>query len=130
MGELRTFAEFRDETGESVGKLLATLVPHFLKENAMVMPVLGSLKALASDEKVNLREIADFNESILNEYDNMYQEHAGIRKLIFQTTEVAKREHHDEVVQLLEGLAHHARVEEQVLYPAALLACKFAMMRK
>ena len=28
----------------------------------------------------------------------------------------------EEVVDLLEALAHHARVEEEVLYPAALLA--------
>jgi hypothetical protein len=31
-------------------------------------------------------------------------------------------EEHTEVTDLMDGLAHHMKVEEEVLYPAALLA--------
>ena len=123
MGALGNFAKFRDETGSSIKNLLKVLEPHFQKENKIVMPVLGALSVLVSGEHVpNLQEIAESQGVLLQEYDNMYKEHAQIKVLIEQATRAAKRENHQEVTDLLEGLAHHARVEEEVLYPAAVLA--------
>lgn len=96
-----------------------------------MMPVLGSLTTLVTDEKhANLREIADSQAAILQEYDSMFKEHEEIRKLVSEAKNVSLQEKHQDVADLLDGLAHHARVEEEVLYPAALLAgtvAKFLM---
>ncbi|HZW55733.1 MAG TPA: hemerythrin domain-containing protein [Nitrososphaerales archaeon] len=131
MGALRSYSQFHDMTGKAVGKLLQVLEPHFEKENQYVMPVLGSLTTLVTDEKhANLREIADSQAAILQEYDSMFKEHEEIRKLVSEAKNVSLQEKHQDVADLLDGLAHHARVEEEVLYPAALLAgtvAKFLM---
>ena len=91
------------------------------------MPVLGSLTELASGYKIaNLKEIADSQGELLHEYKKMFEEHYEIAAFIERAEAEAKRENHEEVAEILEALGHHARVEEEVLYPAALLAGKLA----
>lgn len=123
MHALRGYEALRGKTGEAVKELMRVLEPHFKKETLIVLPVLGALTTLVQEEKPkDLREIAESQGAILQEYDNMFREHAEIRKLVAEAKNRSLEEKHQEVVELLDGLAHHARVEEQVLYPAALLA--------
>lgn len=123
MGLLREYSEIQGETGNAVKKLLDVLEPHFQKEEKLAMPVLGSLPELVSGNRLrNLSEIAESQGALLEEYDGMLEEHSELRKFIASTKEIARQEKHQEVIDLLDGLAHHARVEEEVLYPAALLA--------
>lgn len=123
MGALRQSSELDDETGKAVKELLKILEPHFEKEERVAMPVLGALTELVSGEKIdNLKEIADAQRELLNEYKTMFEEHQRIGMLIERAEAEAKRENHQEIAEILEALGHHARVEEEVLYPAALLA--------
>ncbi len=123
MGSLRSSANFSDGTGRAVKELLKVLEPHFEKEEKVAMPVLGSLSELVSGEHVsNLREIADSQGALLQEYENMFQEHQILKQFIERAKAESKREGHEDVSDLLDALGHHARVEEEVLYPAALLA--------
>src|SRR5487761_843954 len=123
MGSLRSSAHFPDGTGKAVKELLKVLEPHFEKEEKVAMPVLGSLSELASGEHVsNLREIADSQGALLQEYENMFQEHLILKEFIKRAKAEAERDGHEEVSDLLDALVHHSRVEEEVLYPAALLA--------
>ena len=123
MQSLRQSANLPDGTGKAVKDLLKTLEPHFEKEEKVAMPVLGALTELVSGDKIaNLREIAESQGALLQEYENMFQEHAALKKFIERAEAEARKEKHEEVAELLGALAHHARVEEEVLYPAALLA--------
>ena len=123
MQSLLRASALTDETGEAVRELLKTLQPHFLKEEQYAMPVLGSLTELVSGRKIsNLGEIADSQADLLREYESMFQEHKDLRRSIARAEEQAKREKHEEVNDMLEALAHHAKIEEEILYPAALLA--------
>src|SRR5487761_35473 len=123
MTSLKSSARFPDGTGKAVKELLEVLEPHFEKEEKVAMPVLGSLSQLVSGEHVsNLIEIADSQGALLQEYGNMFQEHQILKQFIERAKTEANRDGHEEVSELLDALVHHARVEEEVLYPAALLA--------
>lgn len=123
MGSLRNSTRFQDRTGKAVKELLEVLEPHFEKEEKVAMPILGSLSKLVSGEHIsNLREIADSQNALLQEYENMFHEHLILKQFIGRAKKAAKRDGHEEVSDLLDALAHHARVEEEVLYPSALLA--------
>ena|SRR5579875_2885836 len=127
MHSLRESAELKDKTGKAVSEILSVLEPHFAKENDLVMPLLGSISDLVSGEKVqNLAEIAASQAPLIKEYDTMFKEHARIKKLVTKAQSLAKEEKHHDVIEILEALAHHARIEEEVLYPAALLAATVA----
>lgn len=123
MTSLRDFAALPSATGKAVAELLDVLEPHFEKEETLAMPVLGSIPELVSGDRVtDLREIAESQGALLQEYDKMFEEHAELKKFIVRAQKAARRERHEEVVEFLSALTHHTRVEEQVLYPAALLA--------
>lgn len=123
MGTLRRASDYDDRTGNAVRELLKTLEPHFEKEERVAMPVLGTLAELVSGEKIpDLREIADSQGGLLKEYKTMFEEHKVVGTFIEKAKAEAKRENHEEVAEILDALRHHARVEEEVLYPAALLA--------
>lgn len=120
---LRNNAKLKDKTGETIRRLEEALEPHFKKETRIVMPVLGSLPSLVKKETPkNLREIAESHERILGEYENMFQEHTEIQKLVSEAKLFSLHEEHAEVTDLMDDLAHHMKVEEEVLYPSALLA--------
>ena len=123
MGTLRQASSLEDETGRAVSELMKHLEPHFEKEEKVAMPLLGTLADLVSGEKIsNLRDIAESQKPLLQEYEGMFQEHKLLGKFIERAKNEAQRENHQEIVEILEALAHHAKVEEEVLYPAALLA--------
>ncbi|HKW05877.1 MAG TPA: hemerythrin domain-containing protein [Nitrososphaerales archaeon] len=120
---LRNYAKLKDKTGEAIRGLEEALVPHFKKETKIVTPVLGLLPSLVKRETPkNLREIAESQEGILLEYENMFREHAEIQKLVSEGKLFSLHEEHNEVADLMDGLAHHMKVEEEVFYPAALIA--------
>lgn len=123
MGSLLKAADREDKTGKAVGELLKVLEPHFEKEETIAMPLLGVLPELVSGNKLHdLRQIADSQEPLLRDYEGMFQEHKSLMPLIDRAKDEATKENHEETVEILEALVHHARVEEDVLYPAALLA--------
>ncbi len=123
MSSFRECSKKKDETGKAISQLLEVLIPHFEKEQRVVMPLLGSVSSLVSGEKIpNLSEIASAQAPLLKEYDGMFEEHNALRELISRAEKVARREGNEDAVELLKGLAQHARIEEEVLYPSALLA--------
>lgn len=52
----------------------------------------------------------------------MLSEHRAILGFIQRAKKAAAREKRNEVIGSLCAVAHHAKIEEEVLYPAALLA--------
>lgn len=123
MGSLRYASTLEDKTAKAVYELLRTLEPHFEKEEKVAMPLLGVLPDLVSGHRIeNLKQIADSQEPLLREYETMFSEHKSLAPLIKKAKDEATKENHKETVEILDALAHHARIEEDVLYPAALLA--------
>ena len=127
MGFLRRASGIKDATGKPIRDLLEVLEPHFEKEEMHAMPLLGTLEELASKKEIPyLKEMADSRDALSLEYKSMFKEHAQIGKLIKDARKAALSENHNDVVDMLDALAHHARVEEEVLYPAALIAGSLA----
>jgi hypothetical protein len=127
IGSLEEFSLLNDRTGNAVKELLKVLLPHFEKEERLAMPLLGGLSELISGKnQENLEEIYEARGPLLEEYENMFHEHSQLNAKIERGQGIALQEGHQDVADLLSALAHHARVEEEVLYPAALLATSFA----
>jgi hypothetical protein len=65
--------------------------------------------------------VLPMTDSLRAELPRMLEEHAAIRAATTRMGEVARAEGNAEVARLAEKLALHARSEEEVFYPAALL---------
>ena len=108
--------------GAAARELAAVLGSHFTRENEIALPPLGLLAALAAGEKpAGMEEALAMSDALRKELPRMLQEHTQIRAATEKLRVVAQREKASAYEQFAEELALHARTEEEVLYPAAIL---------
>jgi hypothetical protein len=108
--------------GEAARALAAVLHPHFAREEQIALPPLGLLAPLARGEATPaMRAVLPMTDSLRAELPRMLEEHVRIRAATQRMGEVARAEANAEVAVLAESLALHARGEEEMFYPAAVL---------
>lgn len=122
---LKTHSARKDKTGAAVRDLLRILKPHMEKEDELVMPLLGLLGGLAAGGKPSRKSLAaivGLREKYAEQYRGVFEEHVAIRRAIENARASAREgQGYDEVSETLDWLVHHAKIEEEALYPAALL---------
>ena len=108
--------------GAAARELAAVLHPHFMRENEIALPPLGLLAALTAGEKpAGMEEALAMSDALRKELPRMLQEHTQIRAATEKLRVVAQKEKASAYEQFAEELVLHARTEEEVLYPAAIL---------
>jgi hypothetical protein len=110
--------------GAAARELVEVLAPHFDRENQIALPPLGLLAPLAHGEtvpdEVRARALA-MTDSLDAELPGMLEEHVRIAAAAKKLEQVA-RDHGDaDAEALARKLQVHARMEEEVNYPAAVL---------
>lgn len=110
------------KTGEAAKTVAAVLHPHFVEEEEYALPPLGVLRQLAQGKTIpQAREVLDMTTKLRARLQQMLDEHTAIVTALEQLRAAATAESHPEYVRFAEKLILHARTEEEVLYPAALL---------
>lgn len=108
--------------GAAAKELAAVLDPHFARENQIALPPLGLLAPLAAGQKPGgLDEVLAMTDALRKELPAMLAEHVRIRAATRKLHAAAKQHNAPDVLEFAEALAAHARMEEEVLYPAAIL---------
>jgi hypothetical protein len=101
---------------------VVVLHPHFEREEQIALPPLSMLAPLARGEPVATPGwLLPITDSLRRELPRMLREHVAIRAATQRLAEAARAEGQTSAVQLTETLALHARSEEEILYPAAIL---------
>ena len=113
-------------TGAAARTVADLLHPHFLREQTYALPPLGLLSGLLRDGSLGgsaaeIREALAMTERLRAELPEMLAEHGRIVGALDALVAAAKAEGHGEHAHFAEKLILHARTEEEVLYPAALL---------
>jgi hypothetical protein len=129
----RELADVSLETGR-VGEAARTLAqlmhPHFLREDEYAMPPLGLLAQLARNEvSLDMAEALPLIARLKEELPLMIEEHRAIKGALVQLETVAGEEGKTEIVDFAQRLALHARTEEEILYPAAILVGEILKQR-
>jgi len=108
--------------GAAARELAEVLHPHFTRENEIALPPLGLLAALAAGDKpAGMDEALAMSDALRKELPRMLEEHTKIRAATEKLRVVAQKEKASAYEQFAEELTLHARTEEEVLYPAAIL---------
>ena len=108
--------------GEAARTLAAVMEPHFKKEEAYSLPPLALLPMLARGETYQeMREILPVTDRLTAELPFMLEEHRMIEVAARELLAVAQAEGRFDVERLAEQILRHARTEEQIMYPAAIL---------
>ena len=131
------------KVGEAAKAVADILHPHFKKEEEYALPPLGLLSSLVSEEHEQMRrggEDSKITQDIKNnvivmtdklnaDLPHMIEEHNEIVTALNNLIEIAKVENKTDLVAFAEKLKLHAKAEEQVLYPTAILIGKYLKLK-
>jgi hypothetical protein len=127
---LAQYTKMPGETGAAAKEVANLLHPHFIKEETYALPPLGLLADLAKGKNVSdEKEAIAMSGKLKNDLKEMLSEHAQIVRALQKLYQAAKEEHHPEVMRFTENLKQHAKTEEEVLYPAAILVGEYLKIR-
>lgn len=110
------------QLGAAARELEDALAPHFRREEEIATPPLSLLPRLArGDATADMRSVLTMTDALDRELPQMLLEHEAIRQAAGEFGAAAKNAGREEYVRFAESLAAHARQEEEILYPAAIL---------
>ena len=120
--ELARATKVAGRTGVAARALAALLQPHFLREEQIALPPLSLLGPLARNEVAAPPAwVLPMTDSLRRELPRMLREHVAIHAATQRLATTAQSEGQPGIVRFAEKLAMHARSEEEVLYPAAIV---------
>ena len=121
-GALERATTASGRVGEAARALASVLHPHFVREEQIALPPLGLLAPLARGEFTEtMLEVLPMTDSLRAELPHMLEEHVAIHAAAERLGDVARAERNTAVARLAEQLALHAKSEEELFYPAAVL---------
>jgi len=110
--------------GAAARALAEVLHPHFVREEEIALPPLGLIAPLAAGQSLSdavLAQAETMTSALKAELPKMLGEHVQIRAAVAALRQAAELEGASAQEELADELALHARTEEEVLYPAAIL---------
>ncbi|HVP36007.1 MAG TPA: hemerythrin domain-containing protein [Terriglobales bacterium] len=112
--------------GEAARTVARTWRLHFVKEEEYAFPPLRLLPLLAQGTATTeMAEAFVMTDRLKAELNQMLEEHREIVAALTNLINVAKQENKIEYVKFAERLVLHAKSEEEVLYPAAILVGEY-----
>lgn len=120
--ELGKATKVAGRIGNAARAVAKLLHPHFVKEEAFALPPLGLLSALAEGRITpEMRDALAMTDRLKAELAEMLEEHKAIVGAMEELAAAAKKARKKKYERFAEKLILHARTEEQVLYPTAIL---------
>jgi hypothetical protein len=120
----------KGEIGKAARMLERLAEPHFRKEEQFALPALGLLPALArGGYDPAMGELLQHTDWLAQHLDDLLAEHQVIIAALEQLLAAAREQNRPEYVDFAENLMTHAAMEEQVLYPAAVLVGEYLKLR-
>lgn len=112
--------------GELARKLDQQLQDHMKRENDTITPLVSSFEGIAKGNwPADAAELSQRFSAAETQYQQLLAEHREIRSLVNRLQAAAREEKEEEIVQFCEELTVHAQLEEQVLYPAAVITGRY-----
>lgn len=120
--ELLAASKVGGDIGDAAQRALAILECHFEKEDSFALPPLAALAPLARGESVgDMAGIARLSQRLREELPALLADHQAIVTALQQLVAAARRSGKEQWVWFATKAMQHARMEEELLYPAALL---------
>jgi hypothetical protein len=119
---LVSLTQAEGRVGTAAKELAAVLHPHFEREEEIALPPLGLLAPLAAGKSpAGMDEALVMSDTLRKEMPRMLKEHEAIRVATEKLLRTGRDEKNHDAEEFATELALHARTEEEVLYPAAIL---------
>lgn len=128
--ELVRLTKAGGKTGEAAEAVAKALHRHFVKEEELALPPLGLLRVLAEGPVgPEMAKVVELTDKLKKELPAMLKEHEAIVGTLRTLAEAGKQENKPQAQQFAQKLTQHAKSEEEVLYPAALLVGEYVKLK-
>jgi hypothetical protein len=112
--------------GEAARAVARIMHPHFLREDEYAMPPLNLLARLAKGKVTpDMAEVLPLVARLKEELPLMIEEHRAIMGAVRELAVAAETENDEKYIRFAAELIVHAQLEEEVLYPAAILVGEY-----
>ncbi|HEY9246967.1 MAG TPA: hemerythrin domain-containing protein [Candidatus Methanoperedens sp.] len=129
-GELVQAIRTPGQIGKAAQRVAKILHPHFLKEEEYALPPIGLLKILTKSKvSKDMKEVLVMTDKLKKDLPNMLREHKSVVAALKKLVAAAKKEKRHDIVHFAAKLMLHAKTEEEVLYPAAILIGEYVKTR-
>jgi hypothetical protein len=129
-GKLAEATHLPGRTGEAARTLAKIMHPHLLREDEYAIPPLGLLRQLAKGQVTpEMAEVLPLVARLKEEFPLMVEEHRAITGGLIQFRNAASQEGLRQWAEFADELRHHAQMEEEVFYPAAILVGEYVKVR-
>jgi hypothetical protein len=116
----------RGTVGEAARDVERVLLPHLKREEELALRPLGLMRGIARDAaSADLAQANSMALRIERELPALFEEHRQIDEATKRLVDVARREGKSQYQGLTDRLWLHARVAEEVLYPASILVGEY-----
>lgn len=128
--ELALLTKVPGRVGIAARDVATVLHPHFVKEEKFALPPLGLLPVVAGGNvTAEMAAITAMTDNLRAELPTMLQEHAQIAAAVAILIDAAQQLGNTAGLRFGERLLMHARTEELVMYPAAILVGNWVRYR-
>jgi hypothetical protein len=116
--------------GEAARAVARIIHPHFLREDEYAMPPLSLLARLAKGPVTpDMAAVLPLVARLKEELPLMIEEHRAIMGAVRELAVAAETEADDKYIRFAAELMVHAQMEEEVLYPAAVLVGEYVQLK-
>ncbi|MCZ2267941.1 MAG: DUF6448 family protein [Ignavibacteriales bacterium] len=118
------------EIGAAAKEVAKVLHNHFVKEEEIAIPPLGLLNQIAAGNVTEeMKEVLIMTDQLKSELNQMLEEHKQIVSALEKFEETAKKFNREEYVEFAADLKLHAKNEEEVTYPTAILIGEYLKLK-
>jgi hypothetical protein len=129
-GKLAEATHLPGRTGEAARTLASIMHPHLLREDEYAIPPLGLLRQLAKGQVTpEMAEVLPLVARLKEEFPLMVEEHRAITGALIKLGNAASQEGLRQWAEFADEMRHHAQMEEEVFYPAAILVGEYVKAR-
>lgn len=108
--------------GDAAKAVARVLHDHFVREEEIAMPPLGLLADVAAGRiQPEMSGVLPLTDALRAELPKMLEEHSRIKAALADLERAAEDQKQPELAEFARKLVLHARTEEEVLYPAAII---------
>lgn len=120
--ELAAATTLPGPVGSAAGEVAKLLHPHFVKEEEFALPPLRLLADVAAGKRPRgIEAVVAMTDRLKAELPTMSAEHVAILGALEKLADAARLAGDETRLHFAHKLAAHARTEEAVMYPAAIL---------
>ena len=128
---LEAFTKLPGKTGEAAKDVAKLLHPHFVKEEEFALPPLGLLPDLAKGQTTSdMKGAIAMTDKLKADWQQMLAEHQRIVSSLERLRQAGVEEQNADAIRFTESLKLHAKTEEEVLYPTAILVGEYLKLKR